>query len=124
MANTQHTGMLYQKIAQEHNEYCIMLGEAMHNNEPVDLTERVDRIAFHVIEEIIEMRRTYPHKFWRKSEEDVKTEEMIGEAVDVFLMVRAMIKEVCLVADIDEEQFLIRVLEKVFKNKERLQNGY
>jgi hypothetical protein len=124
MVEAQQIGTLYQKLAKEHDEYRTLLGATLHGNEPASLTERIDRLAFHVIEEIIEMRRTYPHKFWRKSEEDVKVEEMLEEAADIFLMMRSMIAEVCTVAGINEQDFLQCVLDKITKNKGRIQNGY
>lgn len=123
----QDIGQTYQKVSQKHDEYRNILNGFLQGKESeqhLSLTDKIDRIAFHVIEEIIELRRTYPHKHWKKNKELINKEEMLEETADVFLMTRAMIMAVCLANDITEKDFLDIVLSKIKKNKERINNGY
>ena len=86
--------------------------------------EKVDRVAFHVVEEIIETRRTYHHKFWKQTIQETNKEALMEEMADVFLMARSMWLEVCKCCNITEEQFFKIVLNKVMVNQQRRQNGY
>ncbi len=124
---TQSTGEVYQQVLQEHDKYLDILGGFLQDKDSeknLSLTDKIDRVAFHIIEEIIELRRTYPHKYWKKTKEEINFEEMLEETTDVFLMTRAMILIVCRVHNITESEFLNAVLSKINKNKGRIKNGY
>lgn len=127
MNATQDIGNIYSKVTKEHDEYRSILSGFLQGKESekhLSLTDEIDRVAFHVIEEIIELRRTYPHKYWKKTKEKINREDMLEETADVFLMTRAMIMAVCKANNISEEDFLKIVLSKIAKNKERINNGY
>jgi hypothetical protein len=114
---------VFEQIKSEHNSYIKRLHDAVADvdkTKQVTNEDRVDRVAFHVIEEIIEMRRTYPHKFWKHEKETFNKEALVEEAADVFLMLRSMYMEICDLCSITEEQFLQKVLDKVRKNMNRL----
>ncbi len=120
-------GQLFNEIVKQHDLYLKGLHHAIAasgKDDPVKDHDRIDRVAFHVIEEIIEMRRTYPHKFWKQSEETINKEALIEEAADIYLMSRSMFREICDVCQISEEQFLQKVLKKILKNQARLAQGY
>jgi len=117
----------FSTICKEHDTYLSKMNKiiaALGRNDCVKEYELIDRVAFHVIEEIIEMRRTYPHKFWKQAKEEVNKEALLEEASDIFLMFRSMWIEVCKVSGVSEEEFLSHVLTKVRKNQQRLQSGY
>lgn len=127
MNTAQDITKIHSTIAKEHDEYRGILSGSLEGQESekyLSLTDKIDRVAFHVIEEIIELRRTYPHKYWKKTKEEINRDEMLEETADVFLMTRAMIMAVCKANNISELDFLNIVLEKIRKNKERIKNGY
>ena len=121
------TAELYEKIVTLHTEYndkvCSLIAP-LDKKKGITYIEKIDRLVLHVIEEIVEMRRTYPHKFWKKSPEVFNKEEMLEEAADIFLMSHSMFLEVCNACGITEEQFLQKVLDKTQINHERIDNGY
>lgn len=115
------------QIFNTHNDYLQKMHTiiaALGRNEKLTETDRVDRVMFHVVEEIIELRRTYPHKFWKQAEEKTDKPAMLEEAADIFLMFRSAWLEVCNVCGVTEEQFLQQVLAKAKKNQDRLNSGY
>lgn len=121
------TGTIFTQISDKHNTYLGRLREAIaahKKEEHLTNFDRIDRVAFHVIEEIIEMRRTYPHKFWKQSEETFDKDLLLEEAADIFLMSRSMYLEIMRICGVSEEDFLKEVLRKVEKNQRRLENGY
>jgi predicted lipid-binding transport protein (Tim44 family) len=120
-------GELFTKICEEHDTYLMKMNDiiaALGRNDHVKDQDLIDRLAFHVIEEIIELRRTYPHKFWKQASEEIDREAMLEETADIFLMFRSMQKEICKVLDVTEEELLEHVLAKTKKNQDRLNSGY
>jgi len=117
---------VFEQVKSEHDIYRLKLRDAVADIDKakkITNEDRIDRVAFHVIEEIIEMRRTYPHKFWKHEKETFNKEALVEEAADVFLMLRSMYMEICELCGITEDQFLQKVLDKVRKNQIRLKNG-
>ena len=116
---------IFEQIILTHNEYIKSLrGLSTFNKMTLSSEERIDRVAFHVIEEIIEMRRTYPRKFWKQQKQEIDIKSLIEETADVFLMARSMWLEVCNTCNITEDDFLQRVLDKARVNQLRRENGY
>lgn len=118
---------LFEQIIAIHTDYnkkVHSLIAPLDAKRQVTVTDKIDRVAFHVIEEIVEMRRTYPHKFWKKSPENFDPHALLEEAADIFLMSRSMYLEICEVCGITEEDFLKAVLDKAKINQERIDNGY
>lgn len=121
------SAQVIEKIFSTHDTYLQKMHTiiaALGRDAHVKDHERIDRVMFHVIEEIIELRRTYPHKFWKQSEEFTDKKAMLEETADIFLMFRSAWLEVCKVCGVSEEEFLTHVLAKAEKNQERLRSGY
>lgn len=122
----EHTQIISQ-IFQTHDDYLQKMYKAiaaLGKEETLKDHERIDRMMFHVIEEIIELRRTYPHKFWKQAQEEIDKVAMLEEAADIFLMFRSAWLEVCNVCGVTEEDFLKQVLAKAQKNHKRVESGY
>lgn len=121
------TAQLLEQILKLHTEYndkvCSLIAP-LDEAKGVTYIEKIDRLVLHVIEEIVEMRRTYPHKFWKRSPEVFNKQEMLEEAADIFLMSHSMFLEVCNACGITEEEFFEKILEKTKINHERIDNGY
>jgi dimeric dUTPase (all-alpha-NTP-PPase superfamily) len=120
-------GDIFTTICDTHNDYLQKMNgiiAALGRNDHIKDYDLIDRVAFHVIEEIIELRRTYPHKFWKQSKEIVDKEAMLEETADIFLMFRSMYMEICKVTGSTEEEILEHILAKAKKNQERLKSGY
>lgn len=117
---------IFEQIADTHNTYLSEMSDRIAALKLSNKTtqQKIDDLGFHVIEEIIELRRTYPHKFWKQSKEETDKPAMLEEAADIFLMFRSMYLEICKECDITEEQFLENVLNKAQKNQRRLHDGY
>lgn len=115
------------QIFSTHNDYLQKMHTiiaALGRDEHLKDHERIDRVMFHVIEEIVELRRTYPHKFWKQAQEETDKIALLEEAADIFLMFRSGWLEVCKVCGVTEQQFLEAVLAKAKKNQVRLASGY
>lgn len=113
------------KIIESHDDYLEKVrGSLPPSDKNLAPHDKIDRLLLHVIEELVEMRRTYPRKFWKQSKEELNKEELVEEAADVYLMVRSMYLEVCRTANISYKDFLEAVLVKAEKNQRRFKSGY
>lgn len=120
-------GKMFERIIEKHNTYRSRLQKIISLTEeekPLQEKDKLDRVLFHIIEEIIEARRTYPHKFWKRSKEETDHEALLEELADVFLMYRSAYLEACKMCGVTEEQFLEVILKKVGVNNDRITSGY
>lgn len=120
-------GTIFSTICEEHDNYLNKMNNiiaALGRNDHIKDEELIDRLAFHVIEEIIELRRTYPHKFWKQTVDEIDKDALLEETADIFLMFRSMQMEICKVCGVTEEELLNKILEKTRVNQKRLKSGY
>lgn len=120
-------GETFERIIQRHDKYRSKLNEVislLDEEKGLKQSDKLDRVLFHIIEEVIEARRTYPHKFWKQSNEPTDKDALLEELADVFLMLRSAYLEACKLADITEEDFLEIILKKTGVNNERIRTGY